>query len=117
MENIMKGTISMAAAALGAILVLAPMTYAQTGEGEQGGTSSRRAQMMQKLAAACTGKAANDPCSFSRSNGMSVNGTCQTMHDQLLCRPAGMRDHGGVGMGGGGNMGGAPSGGAPSSNQ
>jgi hypothetical protein len=117
MEDRMKGTISMAAAALAAILVLAPMTYAQTGEGEQGGTSSRRAQMMQKLTAACTGKAANDPCSFTRSNGMSVNGTCQTMHDRLLCRPAGMRHHGGMGMGGGGGMGGAPGGGAPSSNQ
>jgi hypothetical protein len=74
--------------------------------------------MMQKLTAACTGKAAIDPCSFTRSNGMSVSGTCQTMHDQLLCRPAGMRHHGGMGMGGGGNMGSAPSGGgAPSSNQ
>lgn len=115
----MKGTISTIAAALAAmILVLAPMTYAQIEEGAPGGTSSRRAQMMQKLAAACTGKEVNDPCSFTRPNGMSVNGTCQTMHDQLLCRPAGMRHHGGMGMGGGGSMGGgAPSGGAPSSNQ
>jgi hypothetical protein len=113
----MKATISMAAAAaLAAILVLAPMTYAQTEGGEQGGNSSRRAQMMEKLAAACTGKAAKDPCSFTRPDGMSVNGTCQTMHDRLLCRPTGMRHHGGMGTGGSGGAGGASGSGAPASN-
>lgn len=75
-------------AAVIAILVLSPMVYAQTDEGQQTGGDSRRQMMMQKLSEACSGKAANDACSVTRPNGESVKGTCETVQDRLLCRPS-----------------------------
>jgi hypothetical protein len=62
----------------------------------------RHEMMMEKLAEACKGKAADDSCSFTRMNGEAANGTCIMMRDRLICRPAGMGHRRGMGMGHGG---------------
>ncbi len=130
----MKIRTSIVSAAVVAMLAIAPRAYAQAGPGSSGGQMMQgphHGQMMERLAAACKDKKANDPCSFTRRNGSTANGTCETRGSELLCIPAGMMHRGAMGgmghMGGGmmgapsGNMGGgamgAPSGGAGSSNQ
>jgi hypothetical protein len=39
--------------------------------------------------AACSGKSAGEPCSFAGPEGQTVNGTCMTTPNQLMCMPAG----------------------------
>ena len=39
--------------------------------------------------AVCEGKSAGDSCSFTAPDGQTVNGTCTTIPNQLLCVPAG----------------------------
>jgi hypothetical protein len=43
--------------------------------------------------AACEGKSAGDSCSFTAPDGQSVDGTCTTIPNQLLCVPAGAIFH------------------------
>jgi len=62
------------------------------------GRSSRRAIMVQRMIAACSGKAVNDPCSITRANGKTVDGTCQNKHHtQLVCMPPHHHHHGAMG--------------------
>jgi len=80
-----------------AMLVLAPLAHAQmSGHG-------MNPEMRGKLAAACLGKASEAPCSFTRRDGQTVNGTCKSMRNQLLCMPE-HRSMGGMHGGMGGRM-------------
>jgi hypothetical protein len=120
---------SIISAAVVALLALAPGVYAQNepaAPNNQMMQGSRHAQMRERLAEACKDKKANDPCSFTRRNGSTANGTCETRAGELLCIPAGMMHRGAMGGGmmgtpsgnmGGGGATGAPGGGAGSSNQ
>jgi hypothetical protein len=86
------------------LTALSPLSYAQTNGGQ-------RARMRQVLAAACSGKAPDAPCTFTRRDGSTMKGTCVSTRSELLCMTKRMqkrmeeRMHG---MNGGG-MGGAPS--------
>jgi hypothetical protein len=111
-EKFMKTRILMAAVVLilAAFAILsAGALHAQTGpsgptgpSGQPLGRSSRRAIMMQRMAAACSGKALNDPCEMTRANGKTVDGTCQNKHhtEQLVCMPPHHHHHGMGSMGG-----------------
>jgi hypothetical protein len=57
--------------ALAALIALAPLAA-----NAQDTTQGTRAQMIQRLAAACEGKSAGDPCSFTRRDGKSADGSC-----------------------------------------
>ncbi len=72
-------TILLTSAAVFAMVATFQTAYAQ--DNPEGG----RAQMKERLAAACSGKSANDPCSFTRRDGQSEDGTCTNVKDQLLC--------------------------------
>ncbi len=74
----MKRILLMAATLM---MLIAPLqaSYAQNT------TDGGRAQMKQRLIAACSGKSANDPCSFTRRDGQTEGGTCMNAKDQLLC--------------------------------
>jgi hypothetical protein len=57
---------------------------------------------IQKMAAACVGKAVNDTCSIARADGSEIPGTCQTKHGSLFCVPKHHHlHHGGMGAMGG----------------
>ena len=47
----------------------------------------------QEGSAACEGKSVGDTCSFTAPDGQTVNGTCTTIPNQLLCVPAGGMFH------------------------
>jgi hypothetical protein len=93
------------------MLAIAPSAFAQEASPTPGSQMMQphrhRGQMLEKLAAACNGKKENDPCTFTRRNGSTANGTCETRRSELLCIPTGMMHHGA--MGGMGHMGGAMS--------
>jgi hypothetical protein len=101
MEIEMNRTSLAAMATLATMLLFATAAGAQTGAGAPGEMREHH-PMMEKLVEACNGKAANDPCSFIRPNGKTAKGTCMTMRDRLVCRPAGMGHRRGMGMGPGG---------------
>jgi hypothetical protein len=105
METGMNSTTLAAIVALATLVLMTPAAEAQVGGGAAGSMHPRHAMMMEKLAEACKGKADNDPCSFTRMNGDSANGTCITMRETLICRPAGMGHRHGVDIGAG-HMGG-----------
>lgn len=112
--KIMTATVS---TALVAMLAIAPMAYAQNAPAAPGGAMMQGPHegMLARLTDACKDKKADAPCSFTRRNGETANGTCETRRGRLLCVPAGMMMH--HGAMGGGTMG-APGGAAgPPSNQ
>jgi hypothetical protein len=47
----------------------------------------------QEGSAACAGKSVGDTCSFTAPDGQTVNGTCTTIPNQLLCAPVGGMFH------------------------
>ena len=97
----MNRTNRAAMASLATVLLLAPAASAQTSGGAPGAMREHH-PMMEKLVEACKGKGASDPCSFTRPNGKTAKGTCMTMRNRLVCRPAGMGHRHGMGMGPGG---------------
>lgn len=83
----MKSTILIAMTFL-ALVMLAPATHAQTGEGSSTGTTQQQRRAMRKeRTAACANKSSGDACSFTNPAGKAVSGTCQaTRKGKLACR-------------------------------
>ena len=100
----MKVTTPIRLAAVTVVLaVLAMLSIGSTARAQTGSTApmmgASHAVMMQKMAAACVGKAANDVCSITRADGSAVPGTCETKHGSLFCIPTHHHHHHGS-MGG-----------------
>jgi translation initiation factor IF-2 len=113
----MKTAISAVAAFLAMVFVSTPMSYAQMGQGGSGENNPHRGQMRHELAAACSGKSENDPCTLTM-NGKTIEGVCRggrggqnQGQGELVCRPAHPMGQGRMGGGGGGGNGMGPRGG------
>ena len=86
---------SMKAGALLSLVLFAGAAWAADSSQQPPKEGQQPPALPQEALAACSGKAANDSCSFSLPDGKTMNGTCSAKPDssELACGPKGGMGH------------------------
>ncbi len=66
------------------LFLAAPAVFAQNAANPPG-AGGKSMSMREEMVAACAGKAADAPCTFTRK-GETVNGTCHQRKKEMICR-------------------------------
>jgi len=85
---------------LSTLFLAAPTVYAQNAANPPS-AAGKSMSMREEMIAACAGKTADAPCTFTRK-GETVNGTCHQRKKEMICRSSeGRRHHHGQSSSGG----------------